>query len=258
MKKLFVSFLSAVAIFTVTSTGAFADSAPKSSERYTIISEDGYQYLQDSVDGIKYAQPVTAEGENITLEEYKSLLEAGINNQTHLQQNDSSLQNEDVNQTQPNDFTSLAATYKTYEFILSNQLRGADPAYKKTVSAAIQCPGGTGSSPCNIQATWQAITSHTYSAGVEAGWKEYIRLTGTYAFGKQIANGTTYTVPIAPGKTGYLTFTPFIIQHHGKIKTTTYINGYYAGEELSPLVWGKGAELLPSGEANGVYALAYY
>lgn len=250
-----MSLFGAALIFTFSSNGVFAaESAPASQERFTIVTEDGYQYLKDNQEGVLYSDPVTTDGKSITLEEYKNILEQGTENPEVIEPETSNSGEKKQTEDNSNILRPLSII-EFYTFNLTTQLRGADPAYKYAVSAGIKCPAGT--TPCTITSQWQKTTAEQWSVNVESGWKDYIRIGGSYQFSSQVTNSNAYTLPINPGKIGHMAFTPYMITKYGTITTDSYIDGWYAGSTTSSQVMGKGAEALPSGEANGIYSIVY-
>ncbi len=217
-------------------------------ERYSIINVDGIEVIRDSFEKVYISSPVESDGKQLSLLEYKEILEQSdkLSEQLISIDEQSLVQSEQYNAA-----AVVLIGLPSYEENLGWRATGS----KVQVSAWINCPSG--GSDCSIASTTQKTFTHEFSANVESGWKDYIRLGASYTWSSQTSTSTTYTLPVKAGKTAYMSFRPWINYTRGYVTTTWYSNGWYAGTTTSDMVFGNGPDMLSNGEANGIYALEY-
>ncbi|MCY9589855.1 hypothetical protein PC41400_16700 [Paenibacillus chitinolyticus] len=244
--------LALVCVLGLSLTNGSAFAQKKVDERYSIVVINGKEVIRDSVDKVYISSPVLADGTQLTLQNYKNILEESdfIQEKVEREKANAPISRQDESPTQ--DYSPSAIyQYYSYDEDLGWQATGS----KVQVSAWVDCPSGT--TACTIQSTNQKTISHSFSTNVESGWKETIRVGATYQFQYQLATSTSYTLPIEPGKTGYMSFRPWINYTRGYVTTSTYRDGWFVSESKSGMVFANGPDKLSSGEANGIYAIEY-
>lgn len=235
---------------SVTNGGAFAQN--KVDERYSIVTVDGKEVIRDSVDKVYISSPVLSDGTQLTLQNYKNILEESDLVKEKIEKEKAIASKSGTEDPLTKDFSATSLIMiPSYDEDLGWQATGT----KVQVSAWVQCPAGT--TACTIQSTNQKTISHSFSTNVESGWKEYIRIGASYQFQYQLATSTSYTLPIDPGKTGYMSFRPWINYTRGVVTVNYYTNGWYSGSTTSGMVYANGPDKLSNGEANGIYAVEY-
>lgn len=227
-------FLTMCILLSTVSSIVFSESA-EIEDRYRIVIIGEIEALEDTVTGVFSMHPTLADGTEISIEQYKSLLE-----ESELSKETYSERINYLNSMGLEIDVSPQFAIRYYE-----QAWGTFFGDPDELSAWYGCPGPPNTLSCELTAQFTQTYTESWDVGVEAGWKSIIKGSASYSWASSASTGLTYKSPIPPGYAGKIIFKPLIAYTAGTIETD--IQTYYAR--------GEGPLALSSGEADGIYTV---
>lgn len=173
--------------------------AATNDELYSFTTKDGEPALYDHANKVYVVKAWTADGKEISLSEYKSIIEGSnklnTQNMTTLTPGNNQKTNKQVEKIN-------ALNYINMNYYEEN-LKWAATGSPQKVSPSVDCPSWQ-PVPCPVQVTDSVQSSESFSTNVDAGDKNYIRVnTGfTWQSTSQSQVGVTYQIPL--GERGML------------------------------------------------------
>ncbi|MCY9517672.1 DUF6060 domain-containing protein [Paenibacillus apiarius] len=215
-----------------------------------IIYENGEKVLVDEKDNVKYYEAFKADGTPVPLEKYMDnlkkarILAAQIFSESSLYNN-----NDDKEIITPLNVVDMSS--------YSEKQKWSELMTPRRASANLNCTGSA--QPCPISKGETITSTVTWSAGLTAGDKSYIKANTSFSWSESSSSSLTYTLYVKVNRTGYLTFAPRYNFTKGDI---TYMGCYpVTGCQTMGTkkdVWaGSPAVIGSNGHADGEFAIAY-
>ncbi|WP_028595697.1 hypothetical protein [Paenibacillus assamensis] len=239
--KSIAMFILAIVLLSVNAIGA----AATSNETYELRYMDGQQVLKDNVNNITYLKAFTPDGKEVSLSEYKVLLESSEN---HSFSNTSpSNADEDLN------LNPLVVSTIKYE----ETQKWTEVMPPRVATPVTDCRNSADKCPIRLE---QGITTtEEFSVGVTTMEIPEIRAAASFTWSKSLASTTTIGTDlfVAKGKQGYLTWAPKYTFSKGNLKHYVTLPGGIASVVKEKKgVWGASPVKTATGHADGVIALA--
>jgi len=171
----------------------------------------------------------------ISFEEYKALRSETIEFEKQMQE--ATLENTYFNKITP--FAAVNRYYKERTATLF-----LDSAYP--VTNFFDCPKDAASA-CSEDFSYTAQGSHSFTAGITAGYKDLIQGGASFQWNKSAEVSSKYTLNIPRGKMGRILFSPYYDRSYGDIYTL--VNGLEVAKEA---VYGQSPSKLRTGEFYGI------
>ncbi|MCP3772729.1 hypothetical protein NLX71_05265 [Paenibacillus sp. MZ04-78.2] len=227
--------------------------AATNDELYSFTTKDGEPALYDHANKAYVVKAWTADGKEISLSEYKSIIEGSnkLNTQNAITLAPSENQKTNQQVEKINALNYINMNY--YE----KDLTWAATATPQKVSPSVDCPSWQ-PAPCPVQVTDSVQSSESFSTGVDAGDKNYIRVNAGFTWQEtsQSQVGVTYQIPL--GQRGYVTFAPYFNHTRGYIHYAYSDQSGYHYLGKSKMKFAQSPKVLSNGLADGVYSVVKY
>ncbi|WP_110930259.1 hypothetical protein [Paenibacillus bouchesdurhonensis] len=212
-----------------------------------VYDEKGDKILKDTQNGLVYTQAFLADGTPITLEEYMASLQSGRSLLNQLQINKS------TEKTLDNKFTPQNVLDASY---FQKKQSWTEAMTPRRASASVDCRGSA--SPCPISSTETITSTETWSVGLTAGDKNFIKGNAGFTWVSSSASQLSYTLYIPKDRMGYITFAP----RYTFVKGDIHYIGCYPITGCQSMgtktdVWGASPTKTSTGHADGIFALAF-
>ncbi|EFM09448.1 hypothetical protein PaecuDRAFT_3495 [Paenibacillus curdlanolyticus YK9] len=252
-KTVVLSSLSLLVVLSL-NTG-FTSAKDGKHARYEITKKNGVELLHDSVANVDYTQAFMSDGTPISLESYKEILEnSNSNNLPTIEDGNQAIAPADSNiGIQPMSMTSVYFYTETQHWSAVQTPRIA--------SDIVDCRNSAQN--CAITANLGITSTESWSANITAqAEKSAIKGSSSFSYTWSTAETSQigYTLYVAKGKKGHLTFAPIYDFSKGDL-----VIGYYADivgyvpVETKNGIWGATPEKFSVGNQHftyGVWALA--
>lgn len=249
MKKFKFLFLSMVLALTSINTAAFAEQGGKRADNISISKEMAYydQELQAYVVSFKINEDKSVDYLNQA--DVKAL---SMNNSSDLQTAPAVMAIPQGKTQETEDSLIISPMADYYEYYTFTKTNGPYKyiGSKRKVSADFVAPPGGGS----VSKSVSFSVTETYSANVNyANQKSAIQAGAGFSWSKSASVGTTYTVNLRAGESGYLAFSPYYNRVDGTLKQYSNWDGLIGTFSAS----GFSVMKTYDGEADGLYQFVF-
>lgn len=209
-------------------------------------NENGEKILIDTSQNIHYIKAYTADGTEISLEEYKSLLDSSNKSEQLLS---APLFTEKNHSVSPLSTGVIDMSY------YSETLKWSEHMPPRVATPTTDCRNSSADCPINIS---QSFTdSQSFSAGLSSKDMQYIQANASFTWTKSSTSVYSTTLSVPKGKRGYLTWSPKYNFSKGDI---TYAGVYpYIGYQVISVtkdVWGASPAQTVLNFTDGIWAIA--
>jgi hypothetical protein len=251
MKKLFFPALVCLSVVVAPSTGLAGTSAsPAGEELFTFVTQGDKQVLFDKKNKVYVYEAFTADGKEISLTEYKNIMEKS--DKLNKSKGQVSKSYDAV--------TNLGIGTEYYYLDMSyyeEDLAWAATASPRKATPTVQCSQYS-PEPCKIKVENAMSDSESFSIGVDAGDEKYIRAGASFTWETSSTSvvGTEMAIPI--GKSGYITWAPYFNHTRGYVHYaySDQLGYHYLGK--SEMLYAQSPRTLYNGHTDGIWALVVY